>query len=249
MMITWLEGQIVERKRWCDDLYSLKIKTEPLPFIAGQFVIVGLDHDNEKIQKPYSLVNAPADEFVEIHLNTVQGGKFSPLLTKLDQGDTVYISNRPSGLLTLNEVPEEAHHLWFFATGTGIGPFISILNTEEPWERFEKIIVCYSVKTAKEMAYHENFEALLKHYPNKFNFVPFITRESTPDAIHSRITTFLGSGELEKRLGVAITLESSHVMLCGNSAMIVEVSALLQQKGLRLHNRREPGQISTEKYF
>jgi len=248
-MITWLEGKIVEKKLWCDDLYSIKIKTEALSFIAGQFVMVGLDHGNEKIQKPYSLVNAPADEFLEIHLNTIQGGMFSPLLTKLVEGDTVYISNRPSGLLTLNEIPEDTPHLWFFATGTGIGPFISILNTEEPWQRFEEIIVCYSVKTAEEMAYRDNFEALLNRYPDKFHFVPFITQESTPDAIHSRITTFLGSGELENHIGIALTPESSHVMLCGNSAMIVEATALLQQKGLRLHNRREAGHISTEKYF
>lgn len=248
-MITWLEGKIVEKKRWCDDLYSIKIKTGPLPFIAGQFVIVGLDYENERIQKPYSLVNAPTDEFLQIHLNIVQGGKFSPLLTKLDEGDSVYISNRPSGLLTLNEVPEGVAHLWFFATGTGVGPFISILNTEEPWQRFEKIILCYSVKTAEEMAYREDFEALLKRYPNKFHFVPFTTRESTFNTIHSRITTFLGSGELEKLVGIALTPESSHVMLCGNSAMIVGATALLQQKGLRIHNRREPGHISTEKYF
>tara|TARA_R110002153_G_scaffold18021_3_gene63068 strand:+ start:128658 stop:129404 length:747 start_codon:yes stop_codon:yes gene_type:complete len=248
-MITWLEGKIVERKQWCADLYSIKIKTEPLPFIAGQFVLVGLDHDDAKIQNPYSLVNAPSDEFLEIHLNTVKGGKFSPLLTELIEGDTVYISNRPSGLLTLNEVPKEVPNLWFFATGTGIGPFISILNTDEPWLRFEKIIVCYSVKTAEEMAYRENFEALLARYPDKFYFVPFITREPIADAIHSRITTFLESGELEKHLGISLTPESNHAMLCGNSAMIVEATALLQQKGLRLHNRRESGHISTEKYF
>lgn len=248
-MITWLEGKIVERKLWCANLYSIKIKTEPLPFIAGQFVNVGIDHDNAIIQKPYSLVNAPSDEFLEIHLNTVQSGKFSPLLTSLIEGDTVYISDRPSGLLTLNEVPEKVPHLWFFATGTGIGPFISILNTEEPWLRFEQIIVCYSVRIAEEMAYRDDFKALQKRYPDKFHFVPFITRETTPDAIHSRLTTFLGSGALEKHLGIPLTPESSHVMLCGNSAMIVEATALLQQKGLRLHNRRESGHISTEKYF
>lgn len=248
-MITWLEGKIVEKKLWCTDLYSIKIKTEPLPFIAGQFVIVGLDHKDGKIQKPYSLVNTPSDELLEIHLNTVKDGKFSPSLTNLSEGDTVYISTRPNGLLTLNEVPEALPHLWFFATGTGIGPFISILNTAEPWQRFEKIIVCYSVRTAEEMAYREDFEALLARYPDKFHFVPFITREPSPDAIHSRITTFLASGDLETHLGIKVTPESSHVMLCGNSAMILEATELLQQKGLRLHNRREPGHISTEKYF
>jgi len=249
MMITWLEGKVVERKRWCADLYSIKIKTEPLPFIAGQFVVVGLDHDNAKIQKPYSLVNTPSDEYLEIHLNSVKGGKFSPLLTNLIEGDTVYVSNRPNGLLTLNEVPEDVQNLWFFATGTGIGPFISILHTEEPWQRFNNIILCYSTKTAEEMAYREDFEALVTRYPNKFHFVPFITREPRADSIHSRITSYLKSGELEKNLGIPLTPASTHVMLCGNSAMIEEATALLQQQGLRLHNRREPGHISTEKYF
>jgi len=248
-MITWLEGKIVENKQWSADLYSIKIKTEPLPFIAGQFVLVGLDHNNSSIQKPYSLVNSPSDQLLEIHLNTVKDGQFSPQLTHLDEGDTVFISNRPSGLLTLNEVPEGVSNIWFFATGTGIGPFISILNTQEPWQRFEKIIVCYSVKTAEEMAYLESFELLLKRYPDKFNFVPFITREPASNVIHSRITTFLASGDLEKHLGIPLTPESSHVMLCGNSAMIEEATTLLKQKGLRPHSRRKPGHISTEKYF
>lgn len=248
-MITWLEGKIVEKKLWCDGLYSIKIKTDPLTFQAGQFVIVGLDHNGTRIQKPYSLVSTPSDEFLEIHLNTVKGGEFSHLITGLVVGDTVHVSNRPSGLLTLNEVPKELPHLWFFASGTGIGPFVSILHTEELWQRFEKIVVCYSVRTAEEMAYRGDFEALVARYPDKFQFVPFVTRGTAPDVIHSRLTTFLATGELEERIGLQLTPESSHVMLCGNSAMIKEAMTLLQQKGLQLHNRRGGGNISTEKYF
>lgn len=249
MMITWLEGKIIEKKQWCADLYSLKIKTESLNFVAGQFVNIGLDYNDAKIQKPYSLVNSPNDEFLEIHLNTVKDGTFSPLLTGLAVGDTIYVSDKPNGLLTLKEVPEKATDLWLFATGTGIGPFISILNTDEPWSRFERIMLCYSAKTAEEMAYREDFKILQKRYPDKFHFVPFITRQVSTDAIHSRITTFLRSGALECHIGTALTPEDSHVMLCGNSAMITEVSELLQEKGLQLHSRREAGQISTEKYF
>jgi ferredoxin--NADP+ reductase len=94
-------------------------------------------------------------KYIRIRLKMVSSAPY--LLTDLIEGDTVYISNRPNGLLTLNEVPEELPHLWVFATGTGVGPFLLILNSEEPWQRFEKIIVCYSVKTAEEMAYRENF--------------------------------------------------------------------------------------------
>ena len=249
-MITWLEGEVVDIKQWCTDLYSIKIKTDKdLPFIAGQFVIIGLDNEGAKIHKPYSLINTPENNFLEVHLNTVNNGKFSPLLTDVAEGDTVYISNKPSGLLTLKEVPDSVENLWLCATGTGIGPFLSILHTEEPWQRFNKIIVCYSTRTAEEMAYRDDFEALLKRYPEQFHFLPFITREQTPDAIHSRITTFLDSGKLEKHVGLSLKPDSHHVMLCGNSNMLDDATEILEQKGLRRHSRQQPGNIAIEKYF
>lgn len=248
-MITWLKGEVVDKKQWCTDLYSIKIKTDTLPFIAGQFVIVGLKHEDAMIHKPYSLVNAPDDDLLEIHLNTVKDGKFSPLLTNVVKGDEVYISNKPSGLLTLDEVPSCVENLWLWATGTGIGPFLSILHTAQPWQRFKKIIVCYSTKTTAEMAYRDDFEDLVKHYPTQFHFLPFITREQAAKAIHSRITSFLASGDLEQQVGLTLTPNIDHVMLCGNSHMLDDATQILEQKGLRRHSRSEPGNIAIEKYF
>lgn len=249
-MITWLQGEVIDKKQWCADLFSIRIKLEvDLPFIAGQFVIVGLDYKGAKIHKPYSLINTPEDDFLEVHLNTVQNGKFSPLLTDVNKGDTVYISNKPSGLLTLEEVPDGVKNLWLCATGTGIGPFLSILHTDEPWQRFNNIIVCYSTKTANEMAYRDDFEALENRYPEQFHFIPFVTREQTSNAIHSRLTTFLASGELEKQLGLSLKPDSNHVMLCGNSSMLDDATQILEKKGLRRHSRQQPGNIAIEKYF
>jgi ferredoxin--NADP+ reductase len=37
-------------------------------------------------------------------------------------------------------------------------------------------------------------------------------------------------------------------MMCGNSAMISDVTECLEKRGLRKHRRREPGHITTEKY-
>ena len=37
-------------------------------------------------------------------------------------------------------------------------------------------------------------------------------------------------------------------MMCGNSAMIAEVSTLLEARNMRRHRRRDPGHITTEKY-
>jgi ferredoxin--NADP+ reductase len=39
------------------------------------------------------------------------------------------------------------------------------------------------------------------------------------------------------------------VLLCGNPDMIKEGIVALEERGLRRHKRREPGHITTEKYW
>jgi len=247
-MPNWIQGKITETKQWCTDLHSIKITTEAMPFKAGQFAMVGLDIDGELIHRPYSLVNTPQESALEIHFNRVAEGSLTPSLAQLQVGDSIHVGDRINGLLTLDQVPD-VPHLWLMATGTGIGPFISILKTAEPWQRFEKIVLCYSVKTVEGLAYRADFETLQKQYPEQFCFVPFVTREQSTDTIHSRITHYLESGELETHVDLTLSAESSHLMLCGNAKMLNDVSEYLATRGLQRHSRREPGQIAIEKYY
>lgn len=247
-MITWLNAKIIDKKMWAEDLISLRLKTEPLDFAAGQFVVIGLEHNDAIISRPYSLVNSPDDDYLEIHFNKVDDGEFSTLLTALEPDDPILVSNRPSGLLTLDETPD-ASELWLFATGTGIGPFISLLKTAGPWQRFEKIVVGYSVKSLDDMAYRDEFEAMKLRHPEQFVFIPFVTREKVSGTIHSRLTDFIQSGELEQLVRLSFSPKNSHIMLCGNATMLDDVITILEQKGLRRHSRREPGHIAIEKYF
>lgn len=247
-MITWLDGQVVDVKLWHDELVSLKIATEKLNFIAGQFTIIGLEHEGNIIHRPYSLVNSPEDDYLEVHYNLVNQGELTPLLHNLHVGDSILVSSKPSGLLTLDEVPN-VPHLWLFATGTGIGPFISILNTNEPWQRFEKITVAYSVKTIDDLAYKDTFESLSREHPDKFTFIPTVTRQEIPGIVNCRITKLIENGESERLANTAFSKADSHIMLCGNANMLDDVTLLLEQRGLSRHSRREPGNIAIEKYY
>jgi len=247
-MTAWLQGKIVANNQWSTDLFSLKISTSSFNFKAGQFIKVGMDINDKVLSRPYSLVNPPQEPLLEIHFNAVENGQLTPLLSNLCVGDNIKVSERANGLLTMSEVPE-VPYLWLFATGTGIGPFISILKTAEPWQRFKKIVLCYSVKTFEKLAYHTEFESLQAQHPTQFCFIPIITREHAADIPHSRITTSIENGELEKHAGLKLSADSSHVMLCGNTKMVSEVMTLLEKRGLHRHTRREPGQIATEKYY
>ena len=134
------------------------------------------------------------------------------------------------------------------ATGTGIGPFLSILKTDAPWSRFERIVLGHSVQYASELAYRELIESLQSAHGEQLRYVPLVTREAMHGALNQRIPATLASGELEATADTPLTAETSHVMLCGNSAMITDVTEELAKRALRRHRRREPGHITTEKY-
>lgn len=247
MAIDWLSGKVIDKVQWNNRLFSLRIQTDFNDFISGQFVRVALDIDGERIARPYSLVNTPEDDYLEIFFNIVPEGPLSPKLAKLEVGDEIFVTNKANGFLTVDEVPE-CNHLWLLATGTGVGPFLSILKSTAVWQRFGKIVLAYSVRDNSELSYQEQIQVIKNKNVEQFSFVPFLTRENVENALTKRIPLCLEDGSFEKQVGITINENDSHIMMCGNSAMITSVTECLEERGLRKHRRREPGHITTEKY-
>ena len=245
-MADWLTGKVIKKNQWNERLFSLRIRCDFQMFEPGQFVRVALDIDGERVARPYSLVNTPADDYLEIYFNIVPEGPLTPELARLEEGDEIFVTAKANGFLTISEVPQ-CKKLWLLATGTGVGPFVSILKGDEVWLRFEKIVLAYSVRDASELSYQEDIAEIEQQHAEKFSFVPFVTREKTDGAIMQRIPASIEDGSFEKTVGASID-EDSHVMMCGNSAMLSSVTECLEQRGLRKHRRREPGHVTTEKY-
>lgn len=245
-MAGWLTGKIIEKKGWNDRLFSLRIECDFDTFESGQFVRIALDIDGERVARPYSLVNTPDEDVLEIYFNIVDEGPLTPRLAELESGDEIFVSERANGFLTVSEIPQ-CLNLWMLATGTGVGPFLSILNNKDVWQRFEKVVLAYSVRDLSELSYQQQVAEIQQQWPDRFSFVPFVTREKVEGIIHQRITDSIEDGSLEKTAGIAIDADS-HIMMCGNSAMISAVTELLEKRGLKKHRRREPGHITTEKY-
>ena len=246
-MADWLTGKVVEKIQWNERLFSLRISAEFKAFSAGQFVRVALDIEGERVARPYSLVNKPGEKVLEIYFNIVPEGPLSPKLAELKVDDEIYVTDKANGFLTVDEVPE-CKHLWLMATGTGVGPFLSILKTENVWQRFEKVVLAYSVRDKSELSYSKVIESIEHEHPEQFIFVPFVTREEVEGALNKRIPVSIEDGSFEERTEFSINDKDSHVMMCGNSEMITSVTEALEKRGLRKHRRREPGHLTTEKY-
>lgn len=223
-------------------------------FRAGQFARLGVTKaDGSTVWRAYSMVSSPHDEFLEFFSIVVPGGEFTSELSRLSVGDTLLVDRQAFGFLTLDRFID-GRDLWLLSTGTGIAPFLSILQDFEVWEKFQRIILVYSVREAQELAYQALIAGLaereyLAEHAHKLQFIATVTREQHPGALQGRITQLLENGELERAAGVQITPEHSRVMLCGNPQMIDDTRNLLKQRDLQLSLSRRPGQVAVENYW
>ena len=248
MSSNWIDAKVIENTHWTDTLYSLKVEGDIGDYEAGQFGRLGLMVDDEIIGRPYSFVSAPHEDFYEFYSIDVEEGLLSPRLGELKAGDHIYLGKKANGFLVLSESPD-ADDLWMLSTGTGIGPFLSILKTELPWQRFKKCILVHAVRTASELTYQPLINNLSAQHPSQFEYVPFVSREKTQHALPGRIPAAIKNGTLEDRAGVKIADGKSQVMLCGNPDMVKDAREMLEQRGLTKNLRRTPGSISTENYW
>lgn len=250
-MRQWLQGKVVENRHWNGRLCRLKIDVALPEFEAGQFIKVGLPEmsgDLDHVQaRPYSFVNAPHESGLEIYFNRVPEGSLSNRLFALGEGDEVVVGNRPTGFMTLSELPK-GRLLWLLCTGTALGPFLSILKTQQPWQEFEKIILVHGVRSADELTYGGLIEKLQQLHPQQLLKLNSVTRESMAGALSQRIPAAITDGKLEEKAGLALDAKDSRVMVCGNPAMVAGALQALGAKGLHKHLRREPGQVLQEVY-
>lgn len=246
--MNWIEGRVLARRDWTPHHHSLCIEAAIAPFEAGQFVRLGLEIDGETIGRPYSLVNPPDAPELEVFFDVVPGGPLSSHLAQLEPGQTVRVGERAYGLLVLSNI-EDGRDLWLIASGTGLGPFLSMLRSDEAWRRFDHVRLVHGVRHANELAYPEVIDALAREHGSRFGFIPFVSREPCAFALPGRIPAAIASGALQQRAGLDFAAAHSRILLCGNPGMVEDTTTALEALGLKKHHRREPGQISKESYW
>lgn len=244
--------KVLSVRRWTHTLFSFTM-TRPahFKFTAGQFARIGLKVNDDLIVRAYSVVSSPFDETLEFFSIVVPDGAFTSNLQHLQVGDELYLEKIPYGFLTLARyqlpLPKD---LWLLATGTGLAPFISMLQDFETWSKYEKINLVYSVRTVSELAYVDRIQEIAETFGEGhtgFKFIPIITRD--PNAsLHDRLPLLIENGELEKVAGLSFNPETTHVMLCGNPQMVDDTKAALKARGLNM-NRRGEGNIAVENYW
>ena len=111
------------------------------------------------VARPYSFVNSPSENFLEFYSVYVTNGPLYTELQRLKNGDPINVGLKGNCFLVLNEIPK-VENIWMLATGTAIGPYLSILKTKESLEKFKNVILVHAVRYSKELTYQKTISEL-----------------------------------------------------------------------------------------
>lgn len=243
---------ITDKQIWADNLFGFSTtRPDGYRFEAGQWARLGLvDENGETIWRAYSILSSPFDEHLHFFSVVVENGAFTSRLKDIQIGDSLQLDPNPYGYLTLSRYQDKPCDLWLLATGTGVAPFLSMLQDLAVFERYRRVVLVYSVRHMHELCYQD----IIKGVPEfivqigaecQFVYVPIVTREQG-GVLNMRIPALL-DGALADVVGFAIAPDA-HIMICGNPQMVEDTKETLKAQGFTM-NRRGVGNIAVENYW
>ncbi|MCQ9378285.1 ferredoxin--NADP reductase [Methyloversatilis sp. XJ19-49] len=241
--------RVTALRRWTPMLWSLRIdRPEDFRFAPGHYAKLGLtDPDGQTVWRPYSIVSATDDPELEFLIVLIPGGAFSEPLSRIDVGQPVQLASAIFGFF-LEPQLAPGDTLWMLATGTGLGPYVSLLRSSGALDRYRRLIVVHSVRLAAELAYRDELEALAAA-DARLSYLPIVTREAGATALSGRIPALIADGTLAQHAGATLDPATDRVMVCGNPDFTTDMRALLNERGFVPCRRGNAGSMLFEKYW
>jgi ferredoxin--NADP+ reductase len=242
-------ARIIERKDLSEDLWLIRVDPGgPFPFKAGQYATLGVDHEDKRIERAYSIVSSPYEEGLEFFIELVPQGALTPHLYKLKVGDTLLCRKISKGRFTLDLRSGRTNHL-LLATVTGIAPFVSYVRTlykdwkagDSPMPGEHKFFCLHGGSRSWEFGYREELERIAAEVP-WFRYVATISRPWEDAAWKGQ------TGRVDDLVRMyvdewGLRPESTTGYLCGHPTMCENGQGILTRAGW------QKGSIFEEVYF
>ena len=249
-----IKEKVTEVRHWSDKTFTFKTTRKPgMRFKNGEFVMMGLEHEGKKILRAYSVASANHEEFLEWLSIKVDDGELTSKLQKVKVGDEVIMMDKATGTLVIDYLLP-GRNLYLISTGTGLAPFLSIINDPETYENFENVILTHTVQYEDELVYKEYLESFNKEMEmiteGKFQY--FNTLTKGPWIRQGRITTWIKGDILNLWKAVDKPQYDStkdRMMICGSMGLNEDVTDWLKSIGAKEGNTSTQGEYVVEKAF
>ncbi|MEM9404354.1 MAG: ferredoxin--NADP reductase [Pseudomonadota bacterium] len=255
-MPAFRKERVLAVHHWNDKLFSFRTTRDPgFRFRNGQFIMIGLQVGEKPVSRAYSIASPNHDEHLEFFSIKVEHGELTSRLQSVAEGDEVIVSAKSVGTLVIDDL-KPGRRLFLFATGTGLAPFLSVIQDPESYERYDEVIMVHGVRRVADLAYRSFMEETLPNHDYlgdmvkaQFRYYPLVTREAFTN--QGRIPDVVLSGRLCEDLGIpALDPQDDRAMICGSMAMLKDTSAALTELGFEESpHQGVPGDFVVERAF
>ena len=249
-----VKEKVLEVKHYTDRLFHFKTTRDSgTRFRDGEFLMIGLEVEGKPLLRAYSVASPNYEEYMEWFSIKVPNGPLTSRLQHIKPGDEVITNSKAVGTLVLDNL-KQGRNLYMLATGTGVAPFMSLVRGVDTYDHYDNVILLWSTRLVKELAYKDFLEGLNDHEvwgeitQGKFKFYPSVTRE---DFINTgRITNAMYDGSVYEKLGVEpFDKEKDSAMICGSMPMNLEFKEYFEKMGCKEGNSQTRGDYVLEKSF
>lgn len=247
--------KVLAVRRWTPDLFSFRTTRDPgFRFESGMFTMIGLTVNGRPLLRAYSIASPAYADELEFLSIVAPDGALTPRLQHIAPGDEILVGAKPTGTLLLRNL-RPGRILYLLATGTGLAAFLGLVREPDAFEQFERVVLVHGVRHVAELAHRDLLSGELFDHPYigdlaraRLTYCPTVTRE--PFERQGRITELLASGRLGAELDLPpLDPRRDRLMLCGSSAMLRDLSALLERHGFKEGSNADPADFVVEKAF
>ncbi len=186
-------------------------------FIPGQVIKIGID---PKVPpRIYSICSGNKEKEIQVLFNIKEDGYLTPKLAAAIPGNRILVSKPYGSFLGIKE------QAFWIATGTGIAPFYSMLQSGFGTNK----TLIHGVRHLNQFYFEDELEWKLQN-----NYIRCCSGEKSCNVFPGRVTDFIKNFE---------KLPDIKYYVCGQASMVVEVRDLLIEKGIQFEN------ILAEIYF
>ncbi|MCA1570000.1 MAG: hypothetical protein LC798_06685 [Chloroflexi bacterium] len=208
---------------------------EPFPFAPGQYATLGLMGPEKLIQRPMS-ISSSADDLseYEFFIRLVERGGLTPLLWERTVGDPINIKG-PKGKFLLQD---DGRTCLFVASGTGLAPFISMIETLRARGQSRDVVLLHGVSFDYDLAWRTELTELVDGGGFPLRYVGTVSRpQACPDwtGCTGRVEAILAD-QLDAH---GLTAANTTIYLCGNPEMVSAVEEIATERGFATEQVRK----------
>jgi CDP-4-dehydro-6-deoxyglucose reductase len=194
-----------------------------LEYRPGQYVNIVLEDGSVR---SFSMASRPDGQVIDFHIRRIPGGSFTEgRLSALAAGDNLHVEI-PHGSFFLRK--EDFRPLLMIATGTGLAPIKSILESLHDDPDCPPVTLYWGMRTEADLYLHTEIESWAEHLSD-FRYIPVLSRAGDGWSGRRGHVQDAASEDIEDFSEYAI-------YLCGSPEMVAASKRLFIAKGASINH-------------